>query len=986
MRVFRPTNAMLLAVCLMLSAIQTQAQSFAKLQTFAKCTTPNKLAVGRDGYLYGTTVSGGPNDKGYAYKIAPDGTGYKLLHNFGATDPADATHPSALVLGRDGNFYGTSFQGGTANFGAIFRMSPKGIVTVLHSFYDGSVKNDGLWITGSLMLAKDGSFYGVSYGSSLIFRITTSGSYSIIARYYSKLNPGISDIHDTLVQDNTGAIYGSAGMFGSYAIFKVDPSGKCIEIYNSNTDGALPGLTASSHPAFVILDLGDIASNNGASFDPITHENVKTMVNIATNFTTTLIRGRDGTLYFIKGYVIFSKYTADGNADVLHRWDFSTQQAEGYQADSLIQGADGAFYGVTTYGGANDDGVIYRLSQSGEYTVLHTNNDPLSDFYQPTRPQRGPDGNFYLAESKRILKITPSGETSVLINFNNNRSFGYGYPSIVQVNNNGIYCAVTMGGEYGKGSLFKISYTGELTSILSFGKDDDTNIQGLTVSSDSTIFVSTTLNKIYKITPDGVKTDLHQFTSDIGEAYNTHILAAGPDNTLYGFTNSVQGNLYKGLAFSISPSGVFTYIHHYGDGTVANEGVDLAGVMIAANGNIYGITQTGGEYNHGTVYTMTPSGTVTLLHSITVSEDCLNGIHQGVDGNIYLYNSKNIYKMTPDGGTYMQLYKLPTLPDSYFDNGPYLNSICTYLDGNIFALCSYSTLDSRIRLPNGAGYRLYRLSFKDKVKTMWVDANNRLMLMDYDAQTQKATRRINGPYPGWAPTSIAVRPDGNTSVLWTHTSGIVTLWNLEPSGVYTRKNYTQASQWHALQVAVGGDNKPYLMWRNDNGMVRIWKFDGSAPSGYSQLQCGPIASDVTIKLTAGFDNVIHLICSNGDIYNVDTLTGSSSVFNKSPLASLIDASENADGSLRLLWSSGSDYPFWLLNTTTKDYISTLLNKNAGWTPISVVSSASKDHILWFNSTTGTASLWNMDAAGNCAGVKDFTGLSGWTPVMMSSMQ
>ena len=70
---------------------------------------------------------------------------YSVLHNFGdgsvANDGAEAQ--ANLTLGTDGNFYGTTPFGGSANLGTVFKMTPAGVVSILHSFGDGSVQNDG---------------------------------------------------------------------------------------------------------------------------------------------------------------------------------------------------------------------------------------------------------------------------------------------------------------------------------------------------------------------------------------------------------------------------------------------------------------------------------------------------------------------------------------------------------------------------------------------------------------------------------------------------------------------------------------------------------------------------------------------------------------------------------------------------------------------------------------------------------------------------
>jgi uncharacterized repeat protein (TIGR03803 family) len=124
------------------------------------------LVQDNGGNLYGTTYYGGSNNAGTVFKITPSGT-YTLLHSFVDVAPNyDGQLPTAgLTLGTDGNLYGTTERGGTQNGGAIYRITPSGTETLLYSFcvitcYDGFVP------TTPLVLHTDGKFYGNTSGNS----------------------------------------------------------------------------------------------------------------------------------------------------------------------------------------------------------------------------------------------------------------------------------------------------------------------------------------------------------------------------------------------------------------------------------------------------------------------------------------------------------------------------------------------------------------------------------------------------------------------------------------------------------------------------------------------------------------------------------------------------------------------------------------------------------------------------------------------------
>ena len=136
------------------------------------------LVAGTDGNFYGTTLGGGAHGSiGTVFKITPSGV-LTTLHSF---DTSDGSNPYApLVLGSDGNFYGTVSGGGAHACGAIFKITPAGEFTTLHSFVPGS---DGYGPNGGLVQASDGNFYGITSADvGTIFEITPAGTFTALYR------------------------------------------------------------------------------------------------------------------------------------------------------------------------------------------------------------------------------------------------------------------------------------------------------------------------------------------------------------------------------------------------------------------------------------------------------------------------------------------------------------------------------------------------------------------------------------------------------------------------------------------------------------------------------------------------------------------------------------------------------------------------------------------------------------------------------------
>jgi uncharacterized repeat protein (TIGR03803 family) len=141
--------------------------------------------LGTDGNFYGTARGGGTNLKGVIFKVTSAGK-LTILYNFDGTHGVGPIGP--LVQGADGNFYGTTLGGGGPNFGVVYKMKPTGVVTVLHEM-NGTT--DGASPYAGLVQATDGNFYGVNEsqgtpsagcpnGCGTIFRITPRGVFSVL--------------------------------------------------------------------------------------------------------------------------------------------------------------------------------------------------------------------------------------------------------------------------------------------------------------------------------------------------------------------------------------------------------------------------------------------------------------------------------------------------------------------------------------------------------------------------------------------------------------------------------------------------------------------------------------------------------------------------------------------------------------------------------------------------------------------------------------
>jgi uncharacterized repeat protein (TIGR03803 family) len=205
------------------------------------------------GNFYGTTRYGGVNEGGTVFTVSPNGI-LTTIYSFcsqGGYSCLDGYYPYAgLVQATDGNFYGTTQTGGANGYGTVFKITHSGTLTTLHSFCLLQGCPDGDSPESSLVEASDGNFYGTTYrgGSNdggTVFKISPSGAlktiYDFCKSIYCKDGSGPS----ALIQATDGNFYGTTEGFNYGTVFKISPSGFLKTIHSFNyTDGANPSVLA----------------------------------------------------------------------------------------------------------------------------------------------------------------------------------------------------------------------------------------------------------------------------------------------------------------------------------------------------------------------------------------------------------------------------------------------------------------------------------------------------------------------------------------------------------------------------------------------------------------------------------------------------------------------------------------------------------------------------------------------------------------------
>ena len=324
-------HCLLLTLALIASAALVQAQTYTDIRDFNQtdgCCAyyPSMLAQGQDGDIYGTTSSGGTHFYGNVFKISSSGT-FANLYNF------DLTHgggpQGGLTMGTDGNFYGTTYEGGSGHAGTIFKITPGGTFTEL---YDFTNTTDGGYPRTPPVQALDGNLYGTTGNGSIavLYQITKTGTFTVMATLTSQS-------YSPLVLATDGNLYGTTLYGGTYnagTVFQFSTSTKLVKtIYNFHTE---------------ISPYGPLLQGSDGAL-----------------YGTTSVggTGSGGSVY---------RLTIAGVYKVLMNFS-TTSPANGSKPFAgVVQGSDKFLYGVTSAGGANGLGVLFKVSITGTgFLVLH---------------------------------------------------------------------------------------------------------------------------------------------------------------------------------------------------------------------------------------------------------------------------------------------------------------------------------------------------------------------------------------------------------------------------------------------------------------------------------------------------------------------------------------------------------------------------------------------------------------------------------------
>jgi uncharacterized repeat protein (TIGR03803 family) len=534
------------------------------------------------------------------------------MANLGAGNSGEFAN-GRLVQAADGNFYGTTQQGGARSGGTVFRLDPSsGQLTAIYAFVSqpSAIGNASF---AALVVGADGNLYGSTTGwgsgNGSTFKMTLGAEATVLG--FNDLASAPYSYTQFLLMDD-GSFYTA-----SYKL-------------NGQPSPPLPPITST-----ILHFAPDGTGLSGALMDPIQGDDPK----------APLIAGGDGNLYGTasKGGVndlgtVFRVSAADV-ITLLHPFN----GADGSTPESpLVKGSDGDFYGTTTLGGLNDMGTVFRMTPAGAITTLKSFSGADGKF-PAGGITMGPNGFLYGTtnaggdnDSGTFYRISLAGAFTPLASFG--ATTGTTPANGITLGSDGNFYGTTLsGGDYLNGTAYRVTLNGVVTKLASLGDPEGVQPRhGVIEGRDGNFYGSTGFRgflprgTIFKMDPKGKTTTLAFLNNPTAGTFPTPIVQ-GNDGNLYGAAVTERSG--QGSVFKVNLSGGLTVLASLNNTT----GYAPADFLLGLDGNFYGLAARGGTAAGGTIFQVTPAGVVSPFASLSVNANGVTYFRftQNADGNFY---------------------------------------------------------------------------------------------------------------------------------------------------------------------------------------------------------------------------------------------------------------------------------------------------------------------------------------------------------------
>ncbi len=553
--------------------------------------------------------------------------GYEVVRAFVRA----GTQPLApLTAGADGSFYGTTVTGGAAGGGTVFRVSATGELTTLAAL-DATT---GMAPEAPLVAAGGGTFLGTGTtggagGFGTVFQVSPAGDVTVLAHFTGTAGAVKGAVPGGLLAHTDGNIYGvtaAGGAGGAGTVFKMTPAGAVTTLVEfTGTAGAAKGAEPVGPLVASGVNLYGVTKRGGAADSGVIYRVTPAgAVTTLAEFTGTagarpgaspagpLLLHSDGALYGTtefggaEDFGTAFKVTTAGAFTSLHAFaDASGSQPAG----TLVQGADGALRGVTSGGGADGWGTLFRLTTAGAHTVLAAFTGESGD-----TPGASPRGG-----------LTARGDGSWL-------------------------GTTSAGGPGNMGTVFTASAAGVVATLATLSLPTGWTPSGAPVGDGEGNFLLPLAEGgtggggvLARVTPTGALDAAAALGATLGEVPTGAVLRAGGD---FFAVTALGGTSGRGTAYRFSPAtgGVETVAPFQTSAGSLADGPLIAG----SDGALYGVGREGGAAGRGTMYRLTTTGSRSRVVSFTGTGGAARGARPR--GPLALVGV-NFYGMTEAGGT-----------------------------------------------------------------------------------------------------------------------------------------------------------------------------------------------------------------------------------------------------------------------------------------------------------------------------------------------
>ena len=495
---------------------------------------PNGSLIQLGNLLFGNTDSGGDEDLGTIFKYDLDNNEFSKLFDFTEENGEDPM--GFLTLGPNGSLYGTTFRGGPLeDFGLIFEFNP---VTNEYNIRYEFIGINGSTPSGHMLLASNNKFYGITRrggdeNDGVLYEFNPANNF-YLAKIYFGNNPEFESNTNLngLVEHSNGKIYGitaNGGNYGAGVIFQYEPSNN--EIQKKIDFDYMPN---GAYPQF------------------------------------GLIKGSDGNYYGTNSfggefdYGVLYKFNLSTNGfSKLHDFNgINGRQPSG----TPMEANNNKHYGVTKFGGSNDEGILYQ------YDPISNETTSVLDFADVTSSR--PIGSLLQASNGLIYGVTEgsSGESGVVYTFNiqtaeysaiHEFNFENGFSpneGLIEANNGLLYSTTFFGGDFNKGVFYSIDINN---------------------------------NNAYK--------KIKEFSDNDSLGYYTNgKLTVTSDGSIYGVNRAGGVGVMGGVLYKYDPNtNIITPLFDF---ELDTGHFPIGGLLLASNEKLYGSTRVGGDFDNGILY------------------------------------------------------------------------------------------------------------------------------------------------------------------------------------------------------------------------------------------------------------------------------------------------------------------------------------------------------------------------------------------------